>query len=79
MLNKLSENTLVPLSMVGAIVGSIVGGCIWLTTLWYQSNANAEQLKSISVKQDKYAEDIMFVKEQLIGIRLELKRLNNER
>ncbi len=77
MTDKISEKTSISMSMVGAVIGSLVGGCMWLTTIWYQSNANADQLKIISAKQDKYAEELYQIKSELSEIHLELKRMNS--
>jgi hypothetical protein len=46
---KLSEQTLIPLSLVG----SIVGGVVWLSVIYYKSEATAkdvDQLKSYQLE-----------------------------
>jgi hypothetical protein len=46
---KLTEQTLIPLSLVG----SIVGGVVWLSVIYYKSEATAkdvDQLKSYQLE-----------------------------
>jgi hypothetical protein len=46
---KLSEQTLIPLSLVG----SIIGGVVWLSVIYYKSEATAkdvDQLKSYQLE-----------------------------
>lgn len=75
-MNNLSEKTWVPLSLVSGLILSIVGGSMFITTMYNQGNANAQNIDSIrsdqnrfqekiSNKLDSMAEDIAVIKSKL--------------
>lgn len=67
-----TENTKVSISLVLALLG----GAAWLTTLYYQTQANADSLKRVEVKQDAYADDLHHIRMDIEGIHGELRRIN---
>ena len=70
-MEKITEKTLVPLSLLGAMVG----GIFWLTSMYNQTLANTESVKEIIKKQDSYSEDLHLIKMELSEIKGELKRI----
>jgi hypothetical protein len=48
---KITEHTLVPLSLIIAIGTSLIGGVVWLSALWYREEANARAIIKIEKKQ----------------------------
>lgn len=46
---KLSENTLIPVSFIAVIAG----GIFWLSSLWFQTQSNAQAISSIEDKTAK--------------------------
>lgn len=49
--NKITEGTLVPISMIIAIGGAFLGGVFWLSALWFREEANARAIAEIKKKQ----------------------------
>jgi hypothetical protein len=49
--NKLTENTLIPVSLVV----TFCGGIVWLSALWYREEANSKSISEIrqQIKEDK--------------------------
>lgn len=45
-MSKITENTLVPLSLMATILGAGA----WLTVVWYQGNANATAIMEIKTE-----------------------------
>lgn len=58
--SEISENTMLPLSMVAGVVVVLLGGAAWLTNLNFTTIANAQKLEEISSKAD--LKDDAFVK-----------------
>lgn len=76
-ISKLTETTLIPLSMVIALVG----GVFWLSTMYAQGAANAKaqeetkvEILEIKKKQEKYVEDMALIRESLIELKTLIKR-----
>lgn len=44
---KLSESTLVPIGLLGTVTVSLIGGVMWLTTIFVQGNANAKEIEGL--------------------------------
>ena len=64
-MNKISEKTLIPLSLLSAIVG----GVIWLTTIFDQGRANAQVISEIKDGIEELNEKI-YIQLQSINTRL---------
>jgi len=47
-IGKITENTLVPVSLMLVLVG----GVVWLSSIFYKTEANAQRLSSIENKYD---------------------------
>ena len=54
-MTKITEKTLIPLSLVI----SIVGGVFWLTTMWADTQANALTIEKIEFKQEKFSRAVV--------------------
>lgn len=67
----ISEKTMIPISLV--II--TLGGGVWLTNLHYQTSANAIELQKITLRQERYSEDLSDIKGKLQEIAGELKRI----
>ena len=66
-MSKISEKTWVSLGLVI----TLLGGVVWLTTIWMQSEANARSIQKIEEKQttiDLIQTDIAVIKTKLEGI-----------
>lgn len=70
----ISENTLIPISLVI----TILGGVVWLTTLWFRSEAHAEMIAEIRAEQKSLAQEVREnnreVMRKLIELELKLGR-----
>lgn len=53
-INKITENTLLPVSLVVILVG----GVFWLTTLYNQTVSNAQDISAIETKQDLLTKEL---------------------
>ena len=49
-MNKITENTLIPVSLVILLLGGIV----WLTSIYAQASQAAEAVKALTFKQEDY-------------------------
>ena len=48
---KITEGTLIPISLLIALGTGLVGGVFWLSALWYREEANAYAIAEIKKKQ----------------------------
>ncbi len=53
-MKTITENTLVPISLVIAIGG----GIFWLTEIYFNGQANANSITDIKQNQEKFIEDV---------------------
>lgn len=60
----LSENT--PISV--GVVSILIGGVVWLTQLYAQTNENSEALKRIEMSQDQYNKNMEEIRDRLARI-----------
>jgi hypothetical protein len=67
-MKTITENTLIPISLVIAFLG----GVVWLTTLSNQTQANTAALKDIQSKQERYNESIVTIEKSLVRIEYQL-------
>ena len=68
----IDEKTLIPISALAIILG----GCAWLTTIYYTGSANAEAIDRIEKKQDdieKIKTDLAVVREKVENIERKLE------
>lgn len=77
-MNKVTEKTLVPISLVT----TIVGGVVWLTTLWYKTEANAAEIAQIKQTSTEIVktlnENHLVIVDRLGRIETELKNLKQK-
>lgn len=59
---KLTEQTLIPLSLVG----SIIGGVIWLSVIYYKSEASAAKLEKLELKLEYLQEKLVMQNEKIL-------------
>lgn len=53
-MNKITENTLIPISLVI----TILGGVVWLSTLWARTEAHAEKISKLQVQQESMMKQV---------------------
>jgi hypothetical protein len=60
-IKSITESTLLPISLVI----TLIGGVVWLSTIWYKADANAYAINEVkqSIKEDK-----QFLREDLTKI-----------
>ena len=75
MVAKITENTLIPISLVITLVGFV----FWLTNIYAQTASNSETIKKIETKQDKYIEDISQIRSDIEIIRNNLTYLKGNK
>jgi hypothetical protein len=72
-MKAITENTVIPISLML----SLVGGIVWLTTIYNKTEAHEESLRKIESKQEAYLQNLEVIKVKLariemkLGIRLE--------
>jgi len=54
-MNKITENTLIPVSLVI----SIIGGAVWVSAIWYDTRANAKSIEKIKEDQKVLANELV--------------------
>jgi hypothetical protein len=64
--NKITENTLLPISLV--II--LAGGIMWLSSVWHQGNANAHSISELK-EQRKYDREEIMRKLEIIDAKLD--------
>lgn len=74
-MGKITENTLMPLSMVAAIAGSIV----WLSMIYFKTEASAKAIDGVLLKQDAYIDTVQEINRRLSVIESEVKRIQEKR
>jgi hypothetical protein len=62
----LSDKTLIPLGV--AILG-IGGAAMWLTSLYFQTQANASQIQRLADKQDSYLSTLIEIRSDVAVIK----------
>lgn len=67
----LTDNTLVPLGV--AIVG-IGGAAMWLTSLYFQTQANAAQIQRLADKQDAYLATLIEIRSDVAVIKSQIEK-----
>lgn len=63
-MKKISEGTLVPLSLVL----TIAGGAFWISSVYSMAATNSKEIQMLRDKQDQYYEEIQKVDERLSRI-----------
>lgn len=71
-MEKLTGNTLIPISLMTAIVSCVM----WVTTIYNTTQAHSESIKTIADKQERYLQDISDIKSKILVIEMEVKRIN---
>jgi uncharacterized membrane protein len=73
---------MVPISLVVTFVGAVIGGVVWLTTLHFSNEANAEKITEIQVvlenrdrKQEIMLDSINQIRQDVSEIKGEIKRI----
>lgn len=66
---KITEDTLIPISMLLIIVGFVS----WLTTVHNETQANTLALKEIKDQQRQYNTDISTIREAVLELKYEFK------
>lgn len=74
-LNSISEQTFIPLSLVLLIIG----GVAWLTNMNYNTEANGRALESISNKQDQYNKNLEEINTRLSRLEGYIKSTHGNR
>ncbi len=73
-MNKITENTLIPISL--AVL--IIGGASWMTTMYSKGEANAANVQKIDAKYESFAslvvERLSTINERLARIEEKLKK-----
>lgn len=72
-MQKITENTLVPIS----ILGVIVGGIFWLSNMYFQTKASADDIVEIKAFQLQYMKDTAQIREDMAVIKATLKEIKN--
>lgn len=70
MKNILSESTLVPVSLIAVFAG----GVVWMTTIYNTGVSNAQTIQEVVVRQEKYFEIIIDIRERLKRIETILEK-----
>lgn len=70
-MEKITENTLIPISLV--II--LIGGVVWLTSTHLKAESNLEAVQRIEAKQDRYIQGLNKIYSELAEIKGELKRI----
>ena len=70
---KITENTLLPLSMILVLMG----GVVWLTSIYAQTTENTKSIVELNRKQDEYNRTLSQISNQLSEIKgaLGMKKL----
>ena len=61
---KITENTLIPVSLIVILLG----GVVWLTIMYAQGNANAKAIEQLSQRQDEYTKTVLTIDTRLSHI-----------
>jgi hypothetical protein len=69
-MSKITEGTLVPLGVLGSIAVVSVGTIMWLTTIFVQGNANANEIKELKSEMKVLHE----IRERVIRIEEKLQK-----
>jgi len=81
-MTKITKGTLVPLSLVGSCIASVVGGVFWLTTMHAQGNATAQGLSALGRHQDEFekslADSIHQIQRDQYEVRKDVSELRGE-
>lgn len=72
MTKTIDEKTTVPLFAVLGSLVVIAGGIFWLTSISLTSSANTQTLDKVELKQDKYAENMAEIKQDILIIKNDL-------
>lgn len=67
-MSKITEGTLVPLSVIGSIAVVSVGTIMWLTTIFIQGNATAAEVKDLKQRVELKAEVLYEIDKRLARI-----------
>lgn len=68
----ITEKTAISVSLMVVIVG----GVIWLSNIFFLADNTAKALEKVTIKQDKYSEDISEIKRDISVIKQILKEGN---
>ena len=70
-MNKITENTLIPISLLG----TIIGGVVWLSVIYYKAEASASDIQKIEAKLEILQNRIIDQNEKILEkvTRLETK------
>lgn len=74
-INILTEKTLVPLGLALAV---IAGATFWLTTIYLETKSHGEMLKEVSVKQERYSDDIHHIMMDIAEIKIKLQLMDKK-
>lgn len=72
-MGKITEGTLVPISLV--IV--LVGGIFWLTQLYFTTQSNASTIEKMQIQSEKIDQSLSEILERLARIEERIKRRAN--
>lgn len=65
----ISEQTLIPISLVV----TIIGGVVWLTTLWFRSEAHAEIISELKAEQRAISQEVRVNNQEVMKKLIELE------
>ena len=69
MSNVLSEKTLIPISLVI----TIIGGVVWLTTLWFRTEAQAQNIAEVKAEQKSLVREVQDNNKEVMKKLIELE------
>lgn len=72
-MKKITENTLVPISLLTVIVG----GVFWLSSMYSKVEAHAKSMEVVEAKQDKHIEVLQSIDKRLTRIEAKLESKRN--
>lgn len=75
-MEKLSEQTLVPVGLAVVVVGA---AALWIASINLQTRSNAETITKLETKQEKYSDDMRVIRESLAEINGVLKEIKRRR
>lgn len=59
---KITENTLLPISLI-VLIG---GGIFWISAMWSQVQASSDEIKDIKTNQSKMSDDVINQNKEII-------------
>lgn len=75
MSSKISQDTVMPLSLIWIFLGLVASGAIWMTKIDFTTSAYAERQKEVDSSFSELSSQLRSIDRRLSGIEGEIKRI----